>query len=223
MRVLIKDLLGELVPALPAVDPVFEFGSLQVVGQEGFADLRPLYVGREYVGCDMRPGPGVDRLLDLHDLDLPDGSVGTALLMDTLEHVEYPRRAIAEIHRVLKPDGLLIASSVMAFPIHNHPYDYWRFTPEGFASLLSPFAWRLAWGAGDESFPHTVLGIAARRPPPAQVEAALTSLLTRWSRRWHQPARSRWRAVARLVIPPGLPLLADAVRRNVAQRRGSRE
>ena len=38
--------------------PVFEFGSYQVEGQEGYANLRALFPGREYVGCDMRPGPG---------------------------------------------------------------------------------------------------------------------------------------------------------------------
>ena len=37
--------------------PIFEFGAYQVDGQEGFADLRSLFPGREYVGCDMRRAP----------------------------------------------------------------------------------------------------------------------------------------------------------------------
>ena len=36
-------------------------------------------------------------------------------------HVEYPRRAMAEIHRILKDDGIVIISSVMNFPIHAYP------------------------------------------------------------------------------------------------------
>ena len=40
----------------------------------------------------MREGPGVVRILDLHGLDVPDNSVGTVIMMDTLEHVEYPRK-----------------------------------------------------------------------------------------------------------------------------------
>ncbi len=40
--------------------PVFEFGSYQVEGQEGYANLREVFVGKTYVGCDMRPGPGVE-------------------------------------------------------------------------------------------------------------------------------------------------------------------
>lgn len=217
MRALIKDLLIELTAVLPVVEPIFEFGSLQVVGQEGFADLRPIFAGREYVGCDMRAGPGVDRLLDLHHLDLPDGSVGTALLMDTLEHVEFPRQALSEVHRVLKPDGILVLSSVMAFPIHDHPHDYWRYTPEGFNSLLKPFSSALVSHAGDETFPHTVVGIGAKRALTPEELAAIAATLVTWRRRWLAPARSRWRAAARLAIPPGLLLLVDAVRRKMTR------
>ena len=91
--------------ALPISEPIFEFGSLQVPNQIGFADLRPLFPGRIYVGTDMRPGPGVDKVLNLHHLDLPDESIGTGLLIATIEHVEFPREAIHEIFRVLKPGG----------------------------------------------------------------------------------------------------------------------
>ena len=45
--------------ALP--DPILEIGSYQVAGQQAVANLRPLFVGRPYVGIDVRPGPGVDR------------------------------------------------------------------------------------------------------------------------------------------------------------------
>ena len=45
--------------------PVFEFGSYQVDGQEGYANLRELFPSKSYVGCDMRPGPGVDRVEDV--------------------------------------------------------------------------------------------------------------------------------------------------------------
>ena len=50
--------------------PVYEFGSYQVEGQVEYADLRGLFPGRRYVGCDMRPGPGVDRVEDVSDLSL---------------------------------------------------------------------------------------------------------------------------------------------------------
>lgn len=72
----------------------------------------------------MRLRPGVDRVLNLHELDLLDASVGTAICMDTMEHVEYPRQAMKELHRPLMLGGALIISSVINFPIHGYPNDY---------------------------------------------------------------------------------------------------
>ena len=99
----------------------------------------------------------------------PDESVGTVLCLDTLEHVEYPRRAMEEIRRILKPDGLVVISSVMNFPIHDYPNDYWRFTPEAFNSLLQDFNRRHSDFAGDEQFPHTVIGVAFKGDIPEEI------------------------------------------------------
>ena len=84
----------------------------------------------------MREGPGVDRVLNIHEIDLASESVGTVLMLDTVEHVEFVRKAMEEVHRILKPSGILVVTSVMNFPIHSHPYDYWRFTPEGLKKLI---------------------------------------------------------------------------------------
>jgi len=166
MRKLIKDFVSIAATTLPIRGPIYEFGALQVPGQEGFADLRPFFPQHEYVGSDMREGPGVDMLLDLHDIDLPSDSVGTILCFDTLEHVEYPHRALEQIHRVLKPDGIAVISSVMDFPIHDYPYDYWRFTPEAFKSILKPFNGSFVGFAGREDFPNTVIGIGFKGVVP---------------------------------------------------------
>lgn len=108
MRKSIRSFIQMVSETLTVPEPIYEFGSLQVEGQEGFADLRPLFPGKRYVGCDMREGPGVDLVMDLHDLRLEDGAAGTVLMMDTLEHVEFPREAMAGVHRILREDGLLV-------------------------------------------------------------------------------------------------------------------
>lgn len=159
MRQTIKELVSIVINTFPIEEPVYEFGSLQVSGQEDFADLRPLFSGKEYIGADMRPGTGVDRILNLHKIDLPVEFVGTVLCLDTLEHVEYPHKALEEIHRILKPNGIAFISSVMLWPIHDHPHDYWRFTPEGFRTLLKPFLNSFVGYAGRNDFPHTVIGL----------------------------------------------------------------
>ena len=124
------------------------------------ADLRGLFPGKEYIGADMREGKGVDRVLDLHNIDLPDASKAAVISCDTFEHVEYPRRAIKEIHRILKPDGLVVLTSVMNFAIHAYPNDYWRFTPGGFRSLLNIFEQVFVGDYELQSdHPETVVGI----------------------------------------------------------------
>jgi SAM-dependent methyltransferase len=211
MRKSIKDVVRIAAETLPFAAPVYEFGSLQVEGQEGFADLRPFFAGREFVGCDMRPGLGVDRVLDLHAIDLPDASVGSAISLDTLEHVEYPHRAVAELHRVLRPGGLLLISSVMNFHIHDHPHDYWRFTPDAFRSLLKPFSQAIVESAGREVFPHTVVGLGCKDGtiPPATA-AAFEAALKDWKRRWWNPKGSSWETAVMLLTPP---LLIDLYRK----------
>jgi hypothetical protein len=139
-----------------------EIGAYQVPGQEAIAELRPLFPGKKYVGCDMRDGPGVDRIEDIHRLSFADGSVGTFLLADTLEHVADPIRGMQEIHRCLGEEGIAIYTSVMYFPIHAYPNDYWRFTPESFRALAEPFAKKAIFYGGPVDFPHTVCGIAGK-------------------------------------------------------------
>lgn len=158
---LIVDFVGDLAGAIELPEPVVEFGSLQVSpGQPN--DLRALFSGRRFVGTDVRPGPGVDRVADLRALDFADGEVGTALCLDTLEHCDDPLTACRELHRVLADGGVCVLSSVMLFGIHDYPSDYWRFTPEGFRRLLAPFDDVRVAGVGDPSIPSQVVGIAAK-------------------------------------------------------------
>ena len=165
MRPSVKEFVIKCSLNLPIAEPIYEFGSYQVPGHDGYADLRPYFAGKKYVGADIRDGDGVDVLMDMCDTGLPSDSVGTLLILDTLEHVEYLRKAMDEMYRILKPDGIIIISSVMHCPIHDN-HDYWRFTPEGFESLLKPFASCFVKTEGNPNFPHTVLGVGCRGKLP---------------------------------------------------------
>lgn len=180
MRPSINKLVGLFAATVSVGEPVYEFGSFQVPGQEAIADLRPFFGDRRYVGSDMREGRGVDVVLDLHDLALRERSVGAAIMIDTLEHVEYPHRALEEVHRVLDEGGIVFMTSVMRFPIHEHPYDYWRFTPEAFLSVLGPFAFRWADFAGEPELPHTVVGVGAKVAPEPAAWASWERAFAEW-------------------------------------------
>lgn len=188
---------------LPLLEPICEFGALQVPGQEGLADLRPLFPGRKYLGTDMRAGPGVDCLLDLHRLALGDETVGTALILETLEHVEFCHRALSEVHRVLRPGGMVLITSMMLFPIHNYPDDYWRFTPAGFRSLLRPFSWTFVDAVGEADAPHTVVGVGCKGEVSLPERQRFLRGMEEWHRYWNHPLRADPFGLSwRLLMPP---------------------
>ncbi len=151
--------------------PVYEFGSYQVEGQLDYADLRSLFPGKPYVGCDMRPGPGVDRVEDVSKMTIGDNEAGTVLCIETFEHVFEVRRAFDEVYRILKPGGMFIFTSPLNFRIHGYPDDYWRMTPSCLRRMISNYDARLSGFQGYHKFPHTVMAVAFKAPAPADFAA----------------------------------------------------
>ncbi len=88
-----------------------------------------------YVGIDAVDGPWVDRVGTAEDIPCEDGSVDLVLCTQVLEHVQDPRRSLAEIRRVLAPGGVVLLSTHGVFLYHPDPpesdRDYWRWTHSG--------------------------------------------------------------------------------------------
>lgn len=191
--------------------PVFEFGSYQVEGQLDYADLRSLFPGRTYVGCDMRPGPGVDRVEDVSAMTVGTGEAGTVLCIETFEHVFEVRRAFDEVFRILKPGGLFLFTSPLNFRIHGYPDDYWRMTPSCLRRMLSPYEARLSGSQGYHKFPHTVMAVAVKGPAPGDFAARAARFSANYD---------AWLAEARSARPLGVKV-KEAIGR-VARSKGER-
>jgi SAM-dependent methyltransferase len=167
--------------------PILEVGSYQVPGQEEIADLRALFPGKSYLGIDARPGPGVDQVADVEALPFPDQSFGTVIAMNTFEHVPHFWRGFEEVYRVLKPDGALFISCPFYFHIHEHPRDYWRFTPEAFELLLRDYPHKIIGSHGPAKRPANLWALAFREARPAvtvEEYARYRSLMEAYA---HQP------------------------------------
>lgn len=59
-----------------------------------------------------------------------------AISTQVLEHVPNPLHMLKEMHRVIKPNGLLILSIPFVWQEHEEPYDYFRYTQFGVTELL---------------------------------------------------------------------------------------
>ena len=183
MREDIRAFVAAVSGVFPIAEPLVEIGSYQVAGQEGLADLRSLFPGKQYVGCDIVSGVGVDRIENLHQLSFTDGSVGTLIAVETLEHVADPYLAVREIERVLRPGGIAIVTTPFNFPIHHMP-DYTRFTPEGMARLLGAFRAHAVFAQGDAQHPHSVCAIALKGGTEADA-IGFEALAARFHNAWN--------------------------------------
>ncbi len=165
MRPNIRSFLEVAVKQYQVESPVVDLGSYVVKGQEKLADLRPLFPDNEFVGVDMRQGPGVDRVDNAEYLRFKDNEVGCLICIDTLQCVRNLFKAREEMNRVLNKDGLLFIASAMNAPYNiRYFYNYWRFTPKGFDYLMDSFNYRTMFMQGDVDNPHTIIGIASKNP-----------------------------------------------------------
>ena len=87
------------------------------------------------------PSPGSDAAIhaDAHDLPFADGSFDAVVVQAVLEHVADPVRCVAEIHRVLAPEGLVYSELPFMQQVHLQGYDFTRFSLLGHRRLFRSF------------------------------------------------------------------------------------
>jgi SAM-dependent methyltransferase len=92
----------------------------------------------EYFGCDIAQSSQqkVDLMCEATRIPLPDQSFDTVFSTQTLEHVAEHQQMLNEAYRLLKPGGHLIVSAPLYWPLHEEPYDFFRFTKYGFTHIL---------------------------------------------------------------------------------------
>jgi SAM-dependent methyltransferase len=79
----------------------------------------------------------LDYVAPLHDLPIENDTFDVVLCTQVLEHLERPRESVRELHRVLKPGGKLFLTAPMAHPLHQEPYDFFRYTSHGLRSICA--------------------------------------------------------------------------------------
>ena len=72
---------------------------------------------------------------DGQSLPVKTASFDTVLILDVLEHLPHPEKAISEIRRILTPGGRVILQVPFLYPLHDEPYDFHRWTMKGLRQL----------------------------------------------------------------------------------------
>jgi len=92
----------------------------------------------DYVGCDVIQSNlnKVDVLAPANNIPLKDESFDTVFSTQVIEHVEDHQGLVNEAFRLLKPEGYFILSGPFCWPLHEEPYDFFRFTKHGFKYIL---------------------------------------------------------------------------------------
>lgn len=128
-------LLQEILAACPYIR-----GYLLDVGC-GSRPYAPVYESlvKLSVGVDVPYSPhgtsAVDVIAPAEHLPFADRVFDVILCTEVLEHTLEPVMVMREFARLLKPGGFLLLSVPFIYPLHEAPYDYWRFTSYGLRHL----------------------------------------------------------------------------------------
>lgn len=115
---------------------------LIVGGRQIGQGAEPLVTHPDYTlyETDVSFGPRTNLICDAHELPFVDGFFDAVVCQAVLEHVVDPVRCVEEIHRVLKPAGLVYAESPFMQQVHAGRYDFFRFSPLAHRRLFRRFS-----------------------------------------------------------------------------------
>lgn len=129
-----------LIASIKAISPIVK-GKVMDLGC-GSKPYRNLFTCDEYIGVDFE-NPGhphlneqIDVFYDGKHLPFENDSFDVIFSSEVFEHVFNLHELLLEIKRVLKPGGKLIFTCPFAFPEHEQPNDFARYTSFAVRELM---------------------------------------------------------------------------------------
>lgn len=93
----------------------------------------------EIIGTDVYASQHTALICDAHALPFVDASFDGVVIQAVLEHVLEPQSVADEIHRILRPGGVVYADTPFIQQVHEAAYDFTRFTHSGHRWLFRRF------------------------------------------------------------------------------------
>jgi len=115
----------------------------------GSKPYRSLFDCDSYTGIDVETGAhshrgeSIDLIYDGKKIPLPESKFDTVFSSQVFEHIEDIELSLSEIHRVLRPKGILFATLPFVGAEHEIPYDFRRLTSFGVERLLKQHGFRI--------------------------------------------------------------------------------
>ena len=91
------------------------------------------------ISIDFDDTKNPDLVMDITNLQFDEKTFDFVFMLEVLEHVPEPAKAMTEAHRCLRPGGKLFMSTPFVFGIHDAPHDYFRYTKYGLQYLTKHF------------------------------------------------------------------------------------
>ncbi|EIF35301.1 methyltransferase family protein [Burkholderia sp. Ch1-1] len=94
-----------------------------------------------YVGFDIVAGENVDIVGDAHFLSqtLPANHFDYIYTISTFEHLMMPWKVAVEMNKVMKTGGIGFIQSHQSWPVHDAPWDFYRFSKFGWHGIFNQF------------------------------------------------------------------------------------
>lgn len=181
-----SELFSEYMAKIPGA-AVLELGTSQSVAGRSTLQKHLVPVHSSWTGTDIKAGPDVDLVADVHRLTAFTGRerYDAVITCSGFEHFKYPHLAAFEIAHALKVGGAVFIQTHFTFVEHSYPFDYCRFTRKSLESLFGTrngisvvatnyeFPCRIESvtgdGAGDSYLNVTLFGIKTGKTPDAYV------------------------------------------------------
>lgn len=112
------------------------------VGAGTKASLHKRLFGKaDFTATDIKKYDGIDDIVDIgRPNSLNSDSFDLIICANVLEHVPNPKRAVDEMRFALREGGELFLVTPFLFPLHDTPYDFFRFTEFGLIEILKGFS-----------------------------------------------------------------------------------
>jgi hypothetical protein len=117
---------------------VLEIGSRIV--SPGSVSKRPLFINaKSYTGFDIYSDSNTDVVGDAHKLSqyFDNQRFDAVFSLSVFEHLAMPWVVAKEINKVLEIGGITYHATHFAWPMHERPWDFYRYSDEGLKALFS--------------------------------------------------------------------------------------